>query len=48
MACTLDEFCAEASGLLKSDPLPGALEAIARRLHDLLSVQSAVCSANIR
>jgi hypothetical protein len=37
MACTLDEFCAEASGLLKSEPLPGALEAIARRLRDLLS-----------
>ena len=37
MACTLDEFCAEASGLLKSEPLPGALEAIARRLRNLLS-----------
>ena len=37
MACTLDEFCTEASALLKSEPLPGALEAIARRLRNLLS-----------
>jgi hypothetical protein len=36
MAYTLDEFCAEASALLKSEPLSQALAAIASRLSELL------------
>jgi hypothetical protein len=37
MACTLSQFCSETRALLKSEPLPNALEKIAERLGDLLS-----------
>lgn len=37
MAYTLDEFCAEARGLLKREPPANALEMIAERLGKLLS-----------
>jgi hypothetical protein len=37
MAYTLSQFCSEARLLLKSEPLPNALEKIAERLRDLLS-----------
>jgi hypothetical protein len=37
MACTLSQFCSQTRALLKSEPLPNALEKIAERLGDLLS-----------
>jgi hypothetical protein len=36
-ACTLSQFCSDTRVLLKSEPLPNAMEKIAARLRDLLS-----------